>query len=140
MPASPVTDRLVECMSKAGWKVTRSWTGGVDGPEVPSEQVSAYQAASKRCEAESGWDRINNLTPGQIDEMFQQESDQHTCLTKLGIESDQPPSLQKYRDSFGTEAQYFAMMPGFMHLSQGEMRNATRDCPPPVWFMNISGL
>lgn len=141
LPVSPVTDRLVECMKDAGWDVERSWQGGVETDEIPASQQTAYQAANDKCSKSSGWAAANgNLAESQVRELYAQEVASHECLLAAGIDSAEPPSEQTYLDTFHTKDQYVAFLPGFDSLGQAQMQAAVRKCPPPTWFLNVSGL
>jgi len=141
LPKSPVTDRLVECMKDAGWDVARSWQGGIESDTIPADQQSAYQAANDKCSKTSGWaDANGDLTEAQVRELYTQEVASHECLVADGVDSAEPPSEQTYMDTFHTKKQYFAFLPGFDSLGQSEMQAAVRKCPPPTWFLNVSGL
>lgn len=141
MPESPITDRLVECMTDAGWNVQRSWQGGVEAPNVPAGQQSAYESASQECAKSTGWaDAVNNLDNQQVRYLYEQEVATHDCFLKIGIDSSEPPSEQRYLDTFRTKDQYYAFLPGFDSLNEDAMQKAVRQCPPPTWFLNVSGL
>lgn len=141
MPDSPITDRLVACMKDAGWEVQRSWQGGVEATDIPAGQQSAYESASQECAESTGWsDAVIRLDDRQIRELYSQEVATHNCLLEIGIDSSEPPSEQRYIDTFRSKDQYYAFMPGFDSLNEAAMQEAVRQCPPPTWFLNISGL
>lgn len=140
MPESPVTDRVVRCMQEAGWTVRRSLYGGIESEEMSQDQQSAWQAAHEKCAESTGWNATNELNESQRKELYRQEVATHECLTTLGIESNPPPSEQTYLDTFQTQEWYFAFQPGFDQLDTGKLNQAILTCPPPTWFMNISGF
>lgn len=140
LPASPVTDRLATCMEKEGWEVERSLQGGLDLPSVPVDQQSAFEAANSRCSESSGWNAAANLNDVQVKELYDQEVAAHDCFLGMGIDSAQPPSEQRYIETYQTQDQYYAFMPGFDSLNQTKMNEAVKKCPPPTWFLDISGL
>lgn len=140
LPPSPVTDRLVKCLQDAGWDVKRSWEGGLEISGVPADQQSAYQAANDRCSESSGWNSASNLNDAQVKELYQQEVEAHGCYLKIGVDSAQPPSEQRYIETYQTKDQYYAFLPGFDSLNQAKMQAAVKECPPPTWFLNLTGL
>lgn len=140
LPASPVADRLVECMTEDGWEVSRSWSGGIDSVSIPQEQLSAYNRSLEACSASSGWSGLAEISQEQKRELYDQEVANHRCLVDLGVESADPPTLETYMATYQTAEQYYSFLPGFDALGQAEMERAVAACPPPTWFMNISGL
>lgn len=140
MPPSPVTDRLVGCMSEAGWEVSRSWQGGIESGIIPQEQLGAYNQAMEACSESSGWSTIGHVSAEQKEELYRQEVANHQCLTGLGVESAEPPTHQTYVATYQTAEQYYSFLPGFDSLDQRAMEEAVAQCPPPTWFMNISEL
>lgn len=128
-------------MRQAGWDVARSWQGGIETGEIPPDQLSAYEAASDECSDSSGWSEANmGLGEDQVRELYRQEVEAHECFMARGLESAEPPSEQRYIDTFRTKDQYYAFLPAFDSLNESAMQEAVADCPPPTWFLNISGL
>lgn len=64
----------------------------------------------------------------------------HECLVSLGVDSDNPPSKQVYVDTYQSAEQYYAFEPGFDAMGAGQMQATVTQCPPPTWFLDVSGL
>lgn len=127
-------------MADAGWQVTRSWQGGIESGEIPQEQAEAYNEVLAVCSESSGWSRLGDVTGGQKRELYEQELANHQCLIDLGIESAEPPTIETYLATYQTVEQYYSFLPGFDSLDPESMQEAVAQCPPPTWFMNISGF
>ena len=48
--------------------------------------------------------------------------------------------METYLATYQTAEQYYSFLPGFDSLDQESMQAAVAQCPPPTWFMNISGF
>lgn len=127
-------------MGGAGWDVSRSWSGGIESAEIPSEQLEAYNTSLEVCSESSGWSRMGQVTDEQKRELYEQEVANHACLIEFGIESADPPTRETYLATYQTAEQYYSFQPGFDSLDQASMQEAVATCPPPTWFMNISGF
>lgn|GEM_PF-1458442 len=141
MVRAPTTERYLRCMRDAGWEVTPSWSGGTDSAPMKADQTSAYDAAHEECSESSGWNRANDFSKWsreQIEELYQQEVEAHECFTEIGVESEEPPSLQEFVDRFHTADQYYAMMPWMNNATN--IPSVVRQCPPPTWFITVDGF
>lgn len=130
----------MDCMTGAGWSVSRSWSGGIESDEIPQEQLEAYDESLAICSESSGWSGMASVNDEQKEELYEQEVANHSCLTELGIESAEPPTRETYLATYLTADQYYSFLPGFDSVDQASMREAVANCPPPTWFMNISGF
>ena len=141
LPPSPITDKMVRCLTDAGWEVQRSIEGGVQGPvNLPPAQLASYQSAADACADETGWSTpLSDFTDKQRHELYVQEVAEQSCLTELGYPGDEPPSEQTYLDTFASIDQYYAFR-AVSDLHKQEFEAAIRSCPPPTWFLNISGF
>lgn len=143
MPASPVTDRLLRCVEDAGWEAKRSWTGGIESSELSRYQRDQYVAVLDACSEESGWSTgMNSLTDEQIEQLYSQEVKVFECLKRLDRPTDQPPSIQTYRDGFLTADQYYAfgLIMDNPLLAGMPFEELVALCPPPTWFLNLDGF
>lgn len=141
MVRAPTTERYLRCMRDAGWDVTPSWSGGTRSAPISADQASAYDAANEECSESSGWSRANDFSTWsreQIEELYQQEVEAHECFTRIGVASDEPPSLQEFVDRFNTADQYYAMMPWMNQPTNIQL--TVQQCPPPTWFITVDGF
>ncbi len=141
LPPSPVSDAMVRCLGDAGWEVTRSIYGGVDGPRnLAPAQSTAFQTAYGGCGQTTGWTTgLADFSESQREELYVQELAEQQCLSDLGYPSDEPPSKQSYLDTFASADQCYAILV-LNNLSQGPYEAAITACPPPTWFLNITGF
>lgn len=141
LPASPISDAMLRCLGDEGWEVTRSIYGGVDGPQnLAPAQTAAFQTAYTFCAEGTGWATpLADFTEQQREELYIQELAEQECLSDLGYPSEEAPSKQSYLDSFASADQYYAVLV-LSSLSQGPYEAAVRACPPPTWFLNITGF
>lgn len=140
LPPSPVQDRLATCMNDAGWSAERSWLGGVDYAEIPSDRQPAFDQDFARCSESSRWSDAVDLDRDQVRELYQQEVAAHDCYEQHGLSSFDPPELDEYVASYATEQQYLSFLPGFDRLREDDMIAAIKACPPPSWFLDLSSL
>lgn len=143
MPASPVTDRLLRCVEDAGWEARRSWTGGIESSELSRHQRDQYVAVLDACSEESGWSAgMNSLTDEQIEQLYSQEVEEFECLERLDRPTDQPPTIQTYRDGLLTADQYYAfgLIMDNPQLAGMPFEELVAHCPPPTWFLNLDGF
>jgi hypothetical protein len=138
---SPITDNMVRCLADEGWEVQRSIYGGFDAPQsLPASQATSYQSATDGCAALTGWATpLSDFTDAQRHELYAQEVLEHACLEELGYPGEEPPSAQAHVDSFASADQYYAFL-AIADLPQGQFESAIQVCPPPTWFLNISGF
>ena len=138
---SPITDNMVRCLADEGWEVQRSIYGGFEGPQsLPAAQATSYQAAVDTCAAKTGWaTELSDFTDSQRRELYAQEVVERECLEKLGYPGEEPPSEEAYVDSFASANQYYAFL-AIAELPQDQFESAIQVCPPPTWFLNISGF
>jgi hypothetical protein len=141
LATSPISDAMVLCLSDEGWEVTRSIYGGVDGPQnLAPAQTAVFQAAYDLCAEATGWATpLSDFTEQQREELYIQELAERECLSDLGYPGEEAPSRQTYLDLFASADQYYAFLV-LSSLSQGPYEAAIRACPPPTWFLNISGF
>lgn len=137
-PEAPLLEAIEQCMNELGWEIVIDPAqAGYSGPEMSPESSSQWIQASNSCAEEVGYfDPQLNLS--QQRELYDQEAATHECLVASGHPSDLPPSEQVYIDTFGTAQQYFAI--GALAEAQMSLREAALSCPPPTWFLNVSGL
>jgi len=141
LPNSPVSDRMVRCVSDEGFEIVRSLYGGFDGPgDLPAAQVEKFNQAFGRCADETGWSTpLAAFTSEQVAELYAQEIATRDCLAERGYPGAEPPTEQTYVDNFASADQYYAFM-AIADLHQSEQEPLIRACPPPTWFLDISGF
>jgi hypothetical protein len=141
MPASPITDKTVECLIDRGWDAKRNLEGGWDGPEnLPAAQQPVYFDDVQECGDETGWNTAwQNLTEAQMKELYVQEVREYQCIVDQGYGGTEPPTEQTYLDTFHSADQYYAIMSA-QDLGRARYEALISVCPPPTWFLNISGL
>jgi hypothetical protein len=135
-----LAEAALACIRDAGWEAEMDWTGGINGPEMNSAQVSQWQAVAAKCTEQAGYTNPQ-LTDAQKRQLYAQEVAERDCLAGLGYVSDPPPSEQRYVDTWGTGEQYAAFFAaGADKTGQAEMMKTVRECPPPSWFLNLDGF
>ncbi|MFT4052289.1 MAG: hypothetical protein QM677_08585 [Microbacterium sp.] len=110
--------------------------------DIPEGQESVVSADFDECSEISGFSTMgdkSSMSQAQLEALYEQEVAEHECILALGLESDAPPSLQTYIDTYQTENQYYGMLPGLDSLSsdQASYAKAALACPPPTWYMNL---
>lgn len=137
-PEAPLLEAIEECMNDQGWEIiVDPAEAGYSGPEMSPELSAQWIQASNACAEEVGYfDPQLNLS--QQRELYEQEVSTHECIVALGQPSDRPPTEQVYLDTYGTGDQYFAI--GALAAAQMPIRDVALQCPPPTWFLNVSGL
>lgn len=85
---------------------------------------------------------MNSLTDEQIEQLYSQEVKVFECLKRLDRPTDQPPSIQTYRDGFLTADQYYAfgLIMDNPLLAGMPFEELVALCPPPTWFLNLDGF
>lgn len=131
---------MASCVEGEGFALTLdleevSWTA-----QVPPEQQSRFQQVMDKCIAEA---EEKGLIPGtptddEIAEYFERQVRVHDCLIENGYPSQDPPSLERYRDQwlgvtgapwdpYGMVASELAADP---HESQSDWDRIAELCPP----------
>ena len=144
VPFSPVTDRYIRCMEEEGWESEPIWGGGADVEGVRGQEGPITEAMD-RCAESSGmndWNNWSAWSEDRIRELYRQEVEEHECLMGIGADSQEPPSVQTYIDTFATADQYYAMMPAILNpeASGHSFESLESTCPPPTWYPNIDGF
>src|SRR5690554_7488140 len=65
LPPSPLGEKMVRCIEDEGWEAELEWDGGVRGPEMPTDQISAWQEVADACQKETGYGDLAQLTDSQ---------------------------------------------------------------------------
>lgn len=130
LPSSSVNDAMLSCMREVGWDAEMEWSGAISYGSIPDEQTEVFQRDFEACVEQTGWGDLTRLTTEQIESLYAQEVETFECLREIGEEPAEPPTEQRYVDTFGTGEQYYAIEDV---VATPEVVSA---CPPPTWFTN----
>lgn len=134
MPSSSINDAMIRCMTDKGWDPEMDWGGTIGYGQIPDEQHDIWNADNAECAQQTGWGDLAGLTPAQVAELYELEVRTHECLVAAGHPSAEPPTSQRYHDTFRSGEQYYAI--GEVLDAQGPTPEIISACPPPTWFMN----
>ncbi len=141
VPQSKIIDDFVGCMQERGWNAARDSIGKPFVSNTPEDQQEIMMGDSRECGELSGFTtswKKESWTTEQLTALYKQELANHVCMLAIGLESNDPPSLQTYLDTWGTEKQYRSQDPGLdARFGQAAYNKAVIACPPPAWFFNL---
>jgi hypothetical protein len=121
---SVVNERLFDCLSQAGFAVTRGPAGEITFVDPEDEQFSAYEAAHERCRQQLVAD---GLLPELDEELIRQEYRQlralQACLAANGFATGSFPSEDTYVERRDEFTNLFALN------TEAEWERARQACP-----------
>lgn len=140
LPDSPLAEQTIRCMEDQGFEASLEWDGGISGPaKVSADESGQWGTAIQACAEESGYGNLQALTDEQVIELYAQEVAEYECLRDAGYSPAEPPSQQTYVDTFASADQYYAFQEALDPMGQKDAQEATALCPPPTWFLNLTG-
>lgn len=131
VPQSRVNNAMIACLADKGWSARMDWGGTIDYGPVPDSQRSVLRSDAQACSEESGWGDLTRFSVEQINDIYDLEVATYQCLLALGKSPTEPPTRQRYVDTFGTAEQYYAIRDIPADPS------TVKACPPPTWFLNF---
>ena len=141
LPESQAMEDMVSCMRDRGWDAYRDELGFPAIDDTPPEQRDIMMDDFRACRETTGLAKIRNkdsISTEQLQELYTQEVRNHECMLALGLESNEPPTLQVYLDTYGTAEHYDSSVPGLTaQLGRDMYTETVLACPPPSWFMNL---
>lgn len=121
---SVANDRLFECLSQAGFAVTRGPGGEITFTDPEDDQFSAYQAMLEQCRQQLVAD---GLLPALDEQLLRQEYRQlaalQACLAANGFETGDFPSEDTYVERRDEYPNLFALN------TEAEWERARTSCP-----------
>lgn len=116
-------------MEDAGWVVTLTPDNGFSFSDVPEEQQEVLSQALTDCQTKFPAPPMNasNLTV-----LYEAEIAQRDCLVGLGYEMPEPPTLDTYIDSYGSDAWFAISDTNPETMTPAVYADVLRQCPSPV--------
>jgi hypothetical protein len=135
---SPAADTVYECLTRKGWDVSISWDGGIEASsdDIPDAQLDLFEKDSDEC-----WriidERVETMSLEAIEMVFEQELATRSCLINEGVNVDEPPSKQRYLDTFHDDRwmAYGASDIDSVARDSSEWRRIAQACPQPAWAL-----
>ena len=127
--------RLVTCLSEAGYEADIASDGGITLPAVTSAQEESMFIALYTCQSMYPIDPqyLDPLTEEQIREVYDYYVEQLTpCVEERDIPVEPAPSFETFTETFGTDAQWhpYANVVGLSHQDLDEILTACPQLPP----------
>lgn len=122
---------MQECLANQGFQSTVSGDGGLEYEGVPTEQALALNVANYSCSLQYPVDPryTAELSAYQLEYLYEYYVlDLVPCLEEEGVSVSEPPSFQKFRDTWETEdawSPYSSVDPG----SQSKWDQLNKTCP-----------
>lgn len=129
---------VVQCLEDEGFPgYTATADGSIQSPLIPEEQESAHVDAFDRCKEKVGFVMPSNqgLSHEQLEVLYRYEIEARACLSGLGYETVEPPTLQTYIDNYGTSEQWSAWREVGGAVG-ANFSSVAEQCPDPVWFLH----
>ena len=129
-------DVIAQCMNDAGYDNVNSVDGGLEVRDVPEAQRSAMALAQFICEAQYPTDPKFNvpLNESQLSYLFDYlKNEQKPCLEEAGYTISDPPSEQKFIESYyntGGWSPYSELPTG---NTINEMESSCPQIPSGLW-------
>jgi len=137
---SPRADQAYRCLVDKGWPVTISWDGGVDitSDDVPAGQEERYDQDAEACWAPLE-EMTRDLSQEGIEELYEEELATRECLIAEGYQVDDPPSKQRFLDSYPDERwmAYGASDVTRAMADEESWRAINETCRQPSWTIGF---
>lgn len=137
-PIGEYAQRVAACLQERGWDAVATFDNSVASGDpkvgIPTDQLSAYQAAEEECATQLGYQEPRIPTSDQIREMYQLDVAARECMLSLGFDIPEMPSEQVYLETFGTASGWDIVTKVPTFPTPEEYERVWTACPPPLWF------
>jgi hypothetical protein len=134
----PVLDgakRVQACVAKRGFTVSVRPTGELEytDKQVPEKQAKLADAAIAACQKENPIGRSDAWPREKLPKLYALELAEQACLKALDLAVDDPPSLQRFIDTYRTAEAWSARGSALARntLTQETYDRLTITCPDP---------
>lgn len=126
---APELAALKQCLVARGWEVTVE-DGGVIGPELPKDQVSAYEADHQECGDTAGVFDPPTVREEEAKASYAQHLDLADCVAEAGFPVDPPPSEEAFVEALVRGEILWTAYSAVMRAGDGQQLDAMlKACP-----------
>lgn len=134
----PVLDgakKVQECVAKKGFTISVRATGELEysDKQVPDNQAPLADAAIAECQKQNPVGRSEAWPRDKLPKLYALELAEMACIKNLGLATDDPPSQQRFIDTYRTADAWSARASALARntLTQDTYDRLTVSCPDP---------